>query len=110
MLDYQVLREIENKPAHTQRSLAEQLGISLGKAHYILSNLAEKGLIKAKRLKNPGRVRWQYLVTRKGLEEKINLAKKYLTCRLKEYDDLQKEIEVLKWEVYNHRVIDNSNV
>ena len=91
MLGYQILREIENKPAHTQRSLAQHLGVSLGKAHYILTGLAEKGLIKVKRLKhNQGKIRWHYQLTSKGIEEKLILAKSYLHRRLEEFNELQK--------------------
>lgn len=100
MLDYQVLREIEFQPSHTQRSLAEHLGISLGKANYVLSGLARNGFIKAKRQnKNSGRIRWHYLLTTKGFEEKVVLAKKYLNRRLEEFYILQKEIEILQQEV-----------
>jgi len=42
MIEYKVIREIEKNPSHTQRSLAEKLDISLGKANYVLAGLIEK--------------------------------------------------------------------
>jgi DNA-binding MarR family transcriptional regulator len=42
----QVLHTIEAEPELTQRQLAEELGVSLGKAHYCIKALIDKGLVK----------------------------------------------------------------
>lgn len=103
MIEYKVIREIERNPSHTQRSLAGKLDISLGKANYVLAGLVEKGIVKAKKLKNhPGQIRWQYVLTPAGMKEKIRITKKYLERRLAEYEGLQQEIVLLKKEVRNH--------
>lgn len=100
MIEYKVIKELEENPSHTQRSLAEKLNVSLGKVNYILSGLIEKGIIKAKRLKNnPDKIRWQYLLTPQGMKEKIKITREYLTRRLKEFEHIQKEIDELKKEV-----------
>ncbi len=100
MIEYKVFRELENNPGHTQRSLAQRLGVSLGKVNYVLSGLAEKGLVKARRLKNePGKIRWNYILTPKGMQEKARVTKKYLETRLREFNDIQAEILQLKQEL-----------
>jgi EPS-associated MarR family transcriptional regulator len=85
---------------HTQRSLAEKLDISLGKVNHVLAGLIEKGIVKAKKLKNnPENIRWQYILTSEGVREKIKITKNYLARRIVEFEDLQKEIELLKKDV-----------
>lgn len=72
MIEYKVMREIEQNPMHTQRTLAETLDISLGKANYVLAGLVEKGVVKVKKLKNhPDKIRWQYVLTPAGVKEKL---------------------------------------
>jgi EPS-associated MarR family transcriptional regulator len=100
MIEYKVFRELQRNPGHTQRSLAQRLGVSLGKVNYVLGGLAEKGMVKARRLKNePGKIRWNYILTPKGMQEKARVTKTYLERRLREFDDLQEEILQLKQEL-----------
>ncbi|HUI90775.1 MAG TPA: MarR family EPS-associated transcriptional regulator [Chitinivibrionales bacterium] len=100
MIEYKVIREIENNPSHTQRSLAEKLDISLGKANYVLAGLIEKGIVKAKKLKNhPDKIRWQYVLTPAGMREKLKITQKYLHRRMLEYEEMQKEIAQLQQEI-----------
>lgn len=97
MIEYKLIKEIEENPSHTQRSLAQKLNISLGKANYVLSGLIEKGIIKAKRLKNESnKIRWQYILTPKGVTEKMVITREYLKKRIYEYEEIQKEICELK--------------
>ena len=50
----QILRKIDKKPNSTQRELANDLGISLGKLNYCITALKKKGLIKIQNFKkNP---------------------------------------------------------
>ncbi len=100
MIEYKVIREIELNPMHTQRSLAEKLDISLGKANYVLAGLMEKGIVKANKLKNnPDKIRWQYILTPAGVKEKIKITQRYLRHRLQEYGEIRKEIAQLEQEV-----------
>ena len=100
MLEYKLIKELAANPSHTQRSLAEKLNVSLGKVNYMLSGLMEKGIIKVSRLKRePGKIRWQYILTPEGMKEKARITKRYLKQRLEEFDDIQKEIETLRKEV-----------
>jgi len=97
MIEYKVFRELEQNPFHTQRTLAGKFKVSLGKMNYVLSGLAEKGLIKANKLKNhPEKIRWQYVLTPKGVKEKLGITRKYLSRRLVEFAELQREIDELR--------------
>ena len=66
----QILKKINNFPNFSQRKLSKELGYSLGKLNYGLKNLAKKGLIKIKNLKEKeqanGKNYFKYLVTNKG--------------------------------------------
>ena len=48
---FEILRKVEKKPKATQRELAKELGFSLGKLNYCLTELKTKGLIKFKNFK-----------------------------------------------------------
>ena len=102
MIEYKLLKEIEQNPVLSQRTLAEKLNVSLGKINYVLSGLINKGLIKAQRLKtDPKNIRWSYLLTPKGISEKIIITRHYLDKRLQEFDKIQVEIAELKKEIQN---------
>ena len=100
MIEYKIIKELESNPSHTQRSLAEKLDVSLGKINYVLSGLVEKGVIKAKKLKNhPQNIRWQYLLTAQGVKEKLKITRTYLRRRLRDFEQIQREITLLQREV-----------
>ena len=48
---FNVLRKLQNNPNSTQRQLASQLGISLGKINYCINALKNKGLVKISNFK-----------------------------------------------------------
>ena len=48
-----VLRKLKKKPSITQRELAKDLNLSLGKINYCLKALSKKGFIKVKNFKKP---------------------------------------------------------
>ena len=90
---FNVLRKIDNKPKATQRELAEELGFSLGKLNYCLKALKAKGLIKIKNFgKNPNKINYIYILTPKGISEKTKLTLNFMKLKMKEYDELKKEI------------------
>ena len=102
MNEYKLIREIERNPFHTQRSLATTLHISLGKANYLLAGLIQKGIIKARKLRHdPEKIRWEYILTPKGIKEKFAITRDYLHKRMGEFEAIQREIEELKTEVKN---------
>jgi EPS-associated MarR family transcriptional regulator len=90
---FNVLRKINSKPKSTQRELAEALGFSLGKLNYCLKALKNKGLIKIKNFeKNPNKLNYIYVLTPRGISEKTKLTMNFMKRKMKEYDELKKEI------------------
>ena len=84
----------------TQRELARELGISLGKANYCLKTLINKGMVKAKNFKNSNNKRaYLYILTPKGIETKAKISVKFLRRKINEYEALKLEIEQLKTEL-----------
>jgi len=91
---FNVLRKISNKPESTQRELAEDLGFSLGKLNYCLRALNNKGLIKMKNFKkNPNKMNYIYVLTPKGIAEKTKLTFNFMKRKMREYDELKKEVK-----------------
>lgn len=92
-----LLKKIEENPQYTQRELSREMGVSLGKTNYCMKKLIEKGLIKFTNFsRNPNKVRYIYLLTPKGIEEKTRLTLEFLKIKLEEYELLKEEISSLK--------------
>ena len=97
---YRLLKLLQDNPELTQRELAQQMGVSLGKTNYCLKALVEKGLIKAANFKNnPNKKQYAYLLTPKGIEEKARITLHFLKRKQQEYEVLRDEIERLHSEV-----------
>lgn len=95
-LRYKILKKLEQNPTMTQRELAKELGLSLGKANYCLKALVQKGLIKVGNFRRSKyKLGYAYLLTPKGLEEKARVTMAFLDIKQKEYDQLQKELKRL---------------
>lgn len=91
---FQVLRKIQKKPDSSQRQLAKELGFSLGKLNYCLKALQKKGLLKLKNFqKKKNKIKYlQYIVTSKGINYRTKLTMDFMKRKMKEYDELQKEL------------------
>ena len=90
---FNVLRKINKNPESTQRELAQELGFSLGKLNYCLRALKNKGLIKMKNFeKNPNKINYIYVLTPRGITEKAKLTVNFMKRKMKEYDELKKEL------------------
>ena len=92
-VSFRVLRLLQDTPEMSQRELAEAVGISVGGAHYVLSALLEKGLIKLGNFTAAkDKRRYAYILTPKGLAEKAAITKRFLARKIEEYDALKAEI------------------
>ena len=92
--DLEVLRKINNKPGFSQRELANELGFSLGKLNYCVRELKLKGLIKMNNFrKNPNKLNYIYVLTPKGIAHKTKLTINFMRIKMKEYDELRKEVK-----------------
>ena len=87
-----VLRHAET--VRSQKSLAEQLGYSVGKVNFILKALIAKGWVKKENFSNSTNKRqYRYLLTRDGIEAKISLTEQFIERKKQEYEILIAELE-----------------
>ena len=97
---YKILKKLEADPRISQRDLARDLGISVGRANYCIQSLIAKGLVKANNFKNnQNKKAYMYLLTPKGIAEKVQVTTHFLQIKMNEYEALQREIEALRNEV-----------
>ena len=75
--------------------MAEELGFSIGKLNYILKELKKKGLVKLKNFQNQNnKIKYlQYVITPKGISERTKLTVSFMKRKLKEYEELKKELK-----------------
>jgi len=94
-----ILRLIAANPEISQRELAVRLGVSLGKTHYLLHALLEKGLVKAESFRRHGnKLAYLYLLTPSGAAEKLRLTRSYIERKESEYEAIRAEIDELRRE------------
>jgi len=92
---FDVLRKVQKNPKSSQRELARELGFSLGKLNYCLKALKAKGFIKIENFKkNPNKLNYIYALTPKGISEKAKLTANFMAQKMKEYDELKKELDL----------------
>ncbi len=97
---YRLLRLIDEKPSLTQRELAREMGVSLGKINYCVNALIEKGWIKARNFRNSNnKFAYAYLLTPSGIEQKAVITLHFLRRKMAEYESLREEIAQLRREV-----------
>ena len=91
---FELLRKIDKNPQLSQRRLAEELGLSLGKLNYCLKALKYKGYVKIKNFqKNPNKIKNAYVLTPEGLSIKTALTLNFMKKKMTEYDELKMEVE-----------------
>ena len=106
---YSLLKTLENNPGLSQRDLAKQLGISLGKVNFCLNALIEKGCLKVNNFRNSGnKLAYAYLLTPQGVEQKARMTVEFLQIKMHEYERLRTEIEELKLEAEQKGLLENS--
>ena len=99
-LEYRALKILEQQPDLTQRQLAEELGVSLGKTHYLVKSLIDVGWVKLDNFqKSNSKWGYAYLLTPMGIAEKAAITGRFLVRKQREYNELQQEIAQLQKEV-----------
>ena len=97
---YRLLKYLDEHPDATQRELARELRVSVGKINYCLRALISRGWVKMRNFRNSKRkIAYLYLLTPKGMEERLSVTSAFLRSKLEEYEVLSKEIEQLTAEV-----------
>ena len=96
---YKILKRLESNPKISQRELAQELSISLGKVNYCLKALMQKGLLKVNNFRNnQNKSVYLYLLTPNGVEEKTKVTLRFMQYKMDEYETLKQEIKVLQRE------------
>lgn len=92
---FNILRILSSEGDLTQRDVSQRLGFSLGKTNYLLKSLIKKDLVKIKNLISGANKakKMRYILTKKGLKEKIDLTYHFLQRKEAEYHKLRKEWE-----------------
>jgi EPS-associated MarR family transcriptional regulator len=96
---YRLLRLIDSQPELTQRELAGELGVSLGKVNYCVKALIQKGWVKARNFRNSrNKLAYAYLLTPRGVEQKAAITVSFLQRKITEFESLSREIAELRRE------------
>ena len=97
---YRLLQRLARDPAVSQRELAVELGVSVGKINYCLQALIEKGHVKFDNFRrNPDKRHYAYLLTPTGVEAKAWATVQFLRRKRAEYETIRAEIEALQAEL-----------
>jgi EPS-associated MarR family transcriptional regulator len=95
-----VLRTLAEQPTLSQRQLSQALGLSLGKTHYVLRALLERGLVKARNFqRSDNKLAYAYLLTPAGAREKLALTRRFLARKEREFVQMRQTIEALRHEL-----------
>lgn len=99
-IDLKALRKLSQDPSLSQRMLAKELGLSLGKVNYVLSALMEKGYVKMQSFRrSENKLAYMYVLTPSGIRKKMELTYQFLQRKSEEYESLKHEIHELAREI-----------
>jgi DNA-binding Lrp family transcriptional regulator len=87
--DLRLLEAVQQDSRVTQRSLASQLGIALGLANIYLKRMIRKGYIKVVNVQ-PNRI--SYLITPRGIAEKMRLTYEFMDYSLHLYSEVRQHL------------------
>ena len=93
-VELEILRKIEANPNLTQRQIAKNLDMSLGKINYLIQALLSKGFLMVSNFKgSDNKLGYLYLLTPEGVETKKRLTMLFLQRKSEEFDKLKKEMD-----------------
>ena len=85
----ELMHILEKNPYLTQRQLSMEIGSSLGKVNYCLKSLIEIGFVKMENFSgSKHKLKYAYILTPKGIQQKIIITKQYIFKKMKEHDKL----------------------
>jgi len=88
-----LLHIIENDGSASQRQIAKNSGLSIGKVNYCLKALIDIGFIKIRNFSNSNKkLNYAYVLTPKGIKEKTIITKQFIIKKKQEYDKLNSYI------------------
>ena len=99
---YYLLKELEKSESNSQRAMAENMGISLGKINFILKALVSKGLVKMENFAHSdNKIGYRYVLTPDGIAEKMRITKAFIKRKEEEYERIRQELEEAKSDIKN---------
>lgn len=88
-----LLHTIEKDGNASQRDIAVSTGLSIGKVNYIIKALIDIGFIKINNFSNSNKkFEYAYILTPKGIQEKVAITKHFIIKKQQEYDKLKSYI------------------
>lgn len=109
---YRLFKLVEEHPDMSQRQLAQEMGVSVGKLNYCLRALVDIGLIKMGNFaRSNHKLGYAYMLTPKGLVEKSKVTARFLARKEVEYEALKNELFALRAEAegLNNSLFEESN-
>ena len=95
-----LLKVLEAHPEYSQRELSAAVGVSVGKTHYLLRALVDKGMVKAHNFRrNNNKLGYIYALTPGGVALRVRLTRAFLAQKEQEYVALKAQIAALRREV-----------
>lgn len=92
-----ILRILEVNPKISQREMARETGVSLGKLNYCLQSLVQVGLVQMSNFaKSSKKKNYIYALTPSGIAKKVKLTVHFLEFKQMQYEMLKAEIAELK--------------
>ncbi len=99
---YYLFKELEKSESSSQRELASQMGVSLGKINFILKALISKGWVKMENfVQSNNKVGYRYILTPDGITEKLRITKAFIRRKEEEYERIKSELEEAKQGISN---------
>jgi len=78
-INLEILRNIEDNPNLTQRQMAKELDVSLGKINYLIKSLIQKGSLIIENFRtSDNKLGYLYVITPKGIEQRRKLTLTFL--------------------------------
>jgi len=97
-LRYRLLNILKEEPHLTQKAMADRMGVSVGKVNYCIKEFTKKGIIKVRGFRDSkNKKRYLYILTPKGMEERVKVSIRFLKSKMEEYDLIRSYIR----ELYN---------
>jgi EPS-associated MarR family transcriptional regulator len=97
---YYLFKELEKSENSSQRALAKEMGISLGKVNFILKALMEKGWVKMENFAHSEyKIGYRYILTPEGIKEKVRITRAFIKRKEEEYEQIRQEIEMAREEI-----------
>ena len=89
----ELMHIVHENPNVSQRQLAKEIGLSIGKVNYCLKALVDIGFIKVVNFNNSNqKIKYAYILTPKGIQQKMIITKQFIAKKLQEYEKLKEHI------------------